>query len=90
MFGACMLNSPHGNVIEPTTSISEPESRACRGIVTVLVVPWMASAPCNDTRISVPDVAFAGNVTGEDSTNIACGNCALSIPSVWRWLSRID
>jgi hypothetical protein len=69
--------------------ISEPEIRACTGMVSVLVVPRTVSAPVSDTCISAPDAASAGSATGDDSTNVALGNCELSRPSDWIWLSRI-
>src|SRR5438552_8505012 len=90
MLGGVMPNSLKGNVIEPTSSISDPVSRASIGMVTDFVTPWMVRSPVAEMWIVWPLPASAASAIGDVNLNVAVGYRSLSSPWEWiRW-SRLD
>ena len=73
MLGGVIPNWLNGKVMEPTSSIFEPVSRAVIGIVTVFVTPCNVSAPVAETLMVWPLAAVAGNAIGVVSWKLAVG-----------------
>ncbi len=73
MLGGVIPNWLKGKVMEPTSSIFAPVSRASIGMVTDFVTPWMVRSPVAETWIVWPLAASVASAIGAVSLKVAVG-----------------